>query len=93
MKADDFCIYFAESTGFFAVNLSYAFLTLKNLKKFCQAFLKTICDFEENLSLVFAAVFFGVSYAYRRFGYQRKVDTYLENKSRIEAIEADMKTV
>ena len=45
------------------------------------------------LSLVFAAVFFGVSYVYRRFGYQRKVDTYLENKSRIEAIEADMKTV
>ena len=45
------------------------------------------------LSLVFAAIFFGVSYAYRRFGYQRKVDAYLKNKDRLEAIEAEMKTV
>lgn len=45
------------------------------------------------LSLVFAAIFFGVFYAYRRFSYQRKVDAYLKNKDRLEAIEAEMKTV
>lgn len=45
------------------------------------------------ICLVFAAVCFGVSYAYRRFIYQRKVDTYLKNKARIETLEADMKAV
>lgn len=45
------------------------------------------------ISIVFAAIFFGVSYAYRKFGYQRKVDAYLKNKARIEAIEEDMRAV
>ena len=58
MKADDFCIYFAESISFSAVNLPYAFsrdlpafskADTIGLKKVCQAFFKTICDFEENL--------------------------------------------
>ena len=45
------------------------------------------------ISLVIAAACFGVSYVYRRFVYQRKVDTFLKNKSRADAIEADMKAV
>ena len=45
------------------------------------------------ISIVFAAIFFGVSYLYRKFGYQRKVDAYLKNKARIEAIEEDMRAV
>ena len=55
-------------------------------------------NFGERIShllicLAIAAVLFGVAYAYRRFIYQRKVDTYTENDRRARAIEADMKTV
>lgn len=45
------------------------------------------------ISLAIAAVFFGVSYAYRRFVYQRKVAAFMEKERRADAIEADMKTV